>query len=104
MMVCKPAPTPLSSSSKITSHDGDPLGRDDATKYCSLVGALQYITLTRPDISFTVNKVYQYLHAPTTIHWTTVKWILHFLKHTISSVFHIRHSTSTMVSAFSDAD
>jgi hypothetical protein len=104
MTACKLAPTPLPSSSKILAHDGDPLGPDDATKYHNIVGALQYLTLTHPDIFFMVNKVCQYLHAHTSAHWMTVKQILHFLKHTISSVFHIRRSPSTMISAFSDAD
>jgi hypothetical protein len=104
MTACKPAPTPLSSSSKISVHDSDPLGPDDAIKYRSIVDALQYLTLTRPDISFAVNKVSQYLHAPTSVHWMAVKQILRFLKHTIYLVFHIQRSTSTMVSAFSDVD
>jgi hypothetical protein len=51
-----------------------------------------------------VNKVCQYLHAHTSAHWMTVKQILHFLRHTISLVFHIRRSPSTMISAFSDVD
>jgi hypothetical protein len=40
MMSCKPAPTPLSSSTKISAHDGTPLSPEDATKYRSIVGAL----------------------------------------------------------------
>jgi hypothetical protein len=104
MTTCKPAPTPLSSSSKFSAHDGVLLSPEDATKYHIVVGALQYLTLTRPDISFSVNKVCQYIHAPTSIHWTAVKRLLHFLKHTISSAFLIRRSSSTMISAFSDAD
>ncbi|KAK1692440.1 hypothetical protein QYE76_009137 [Lolium multiflorum] len=67
------APTPLSSSESLTLYDGTPLGPDDCTQYRSMVGALQYLTLTRPDLSFSVNKVCQYLHAPTTAHWTAVK-------------------------------
>jgi hypothetical protein len=43
--------------------------------YRSIVGTLQYLTLTRPDISFSVNKVCQYLHSPTTVHLTAVKRI-----------------------------
>jgi hypothetical protein len=58
MTACKPAPTPLSSSSKITTHDGDPVGPDGVTKYRSIVGALQYLTLTRLDISFVANKIF----------------------------------------------
>jgi hypothetical protein len=103
MVSCKPATTPLSSSIKLTVHEGDLLGTEDATKYRNMVGALQYLTLTRPDISFTVNNACQYLHPPTTIHLTTVKRILHFLKYTIDSGLYIRKS-STMISAFSDAD
>jgi hypothetical protein len=60
--------------------------------------------LTRPDISFAVNKVCQYLHSPTTIHWTAVKRILHFLKHTSNFGLHIHRSSSILVSAFSDVD
>jgi hypothetical protein len=58
----------------------------------------------RPDISYPINKVCQFLHSPTSAHWCTVKRILHFLKHTIDSAFLIRPSSSTLVSAFSDAN
>jgi hypothetical protein len=103
MSTCKAAPTPLAASVKISAHEGEPLTSEESTKYHSIVGALQYLTLTRPDISFSVNKVCQYLHLPTSIHWTAVKRILRFLKHTLGHGLHIRCSTSTMVSAFLDA-
>jgi hypothetical protein len=57
MASCKPAPTPLSCSTKISAQVGTPLSSKDSTNYCSIVGALQYLTLTRHDISFAVNKV-----------------------------------------------
>ena len=75
----KPVDTPLSTSEKLRLTDGSPLGPDDSTKYRSLVGALQYLTLTRPDISFAVNKVCQFLHAPTTVHFSSVKRILRYV-------------------------
>jgi hypothetical protein len=80
------------------------MGPKDATKYRSMVGALQYLTLTRLDISFSVSKVCQFLHSPTTAHLTVVKQILRFLKHTIHFGLHIHRSPSTMVNAFSDVD
>jgi histone deacetylase 1/2 len=53
----KAVDTPLSSSEKLSITNGTILGAEDSTKYRSLVGALQYLTLTRPDISYAVNKV-----------------------------------------------
>jgi uncharacterized MnhB-related membrane protein len=59
---------------------GDALGSVDATAYKSIVGGLQYFMLTRPDVAFSVNKVCQYLNAPTTLHYTAVKRILQYVK------------------------
>jgi hypothetical protein len=72
MQNCKPMRTPFAVDEKLSLNDGDLLSATDATSYRSVVGALQYFTLTRLDISFAVNKVYQSLHAPTTHHWSDV--------------------------------
>lgn len=68
MFNCKTVSTPLSTIEKLSAYNGSILGVNDATKYRSIVGALQYLTLTRPDISFAVNKVCQFLHSPTVQH------------------------------------
>jgi histone deacetylase 1/2 len=65
---CKSSPTPLSVTEKLSREDGVSLGPEDATRYRSIVGGLHYLTLTRPDLAFSVNKVCQVLHAPTTVH------------------------------------
>ena len=104
MKDCKPAPTPLSSTEKLSAFDGELLEPEDSTRYRSVVGALQYLTLTRPDISFSVNKVCQYLHAPTTVHRSAVKRILRYVKNTINTGLAFSKSSSTLLSAFSDAD
>jgi histone deacetylase 1/2 len=88
----KSVDTPLAVSEKIRLTDRTILGAEDATHYRSVVGALQYLTLTRPDISFSVNKVCQYLHAPTTIHWSAVKRILRYVRGTINYGLKIRTS------------
>ena len=104
MQQCKPASTPMSASEKLSAYEGTPVSAEGSTRYRSIVGALQYLTLTRPDISFAVNKVCQYLHALTTVHWTTVKRILRYLKNTTRLGIRIARSPSSLVSGFSDAD
>lgn len=50
--------------------------------YYSVVGSLQYMAFTRPNISFAVNHVCQYIRCPRLPHWITVKYILRYLNHT----------------------
>lgn len=104
MMNCKAATTPLAVSEKLSASEGTPLGPNDSTQYRSIVGALQYLTLTRPDLAFPVNKVCQFLHCPTTDHWTAVKRILRYLKQSIKTGLKIERSSSCLISGFSDAD
>jgi hypothetical protein len=101
---CKSVNTPLPSVEKISATEGDPLGPEDSTNYRSVVGALQYLTLTRPDISFAVNRACQFLHQPTTTHWSLVKRILRYVQGTIKLGLGINKSKSMLVSAYSDAD
>ena len=69
MFQCKPTTTPMSITDKLTALVGDLLSFEDATEYRSIVDGLQYLLITRPDISFAVNRVCQYLHAPRDSHW-----------------------------------
>ncbi|GKU86988.1 hypothetical protein SLEP1_g1451 [Rubroshorea leprosula] len=59
--------TPMSSSGLSPQSGSPPLS--DATAYRQLLGSLQYLSLTRPDILFAVNKLSQYMHCPTELHW-----------------------------------
>ncbi|GKD59409.1 ribonuclease H-like domain-containing protein [Tanacetum coccineum] len=54
MQHCNPCKTPVDTESKLGS-DGDPVS--DPTLYRSLAGALQYLTFTRPDISYVVQQI-----------------------------------------------
>jgi hypothetical protein len=68
MKNCKLVITPMCTFEKLSLAEGVRLGEVDITMYWSIVGTLQYLTLTRPDLSFSVNKVCQFLHAPTMVH------------------------------------
>ena len=102
MTYAKPISFPMSSAPVLSAFHGDSL--PDPTEYRSTVGALQYLSLTKPDISFAVNKVCQFMHRPTNIHWQAVKCILRYLKHTISHGLLFTKSTSSLLEAYSDAD
>jgi histone deacetylase 1/2 len=99
MQNCRASPTPLSSSKKLTAYEGSPLGDEDSINYRSMVDALQYLTLTRPDISYVVNEVGQY-----TAHSAAAKRILRYIKDTSTVGLTFMRSSSCMVSAFFDAD
>jgi hypothetical protein len=75
-----------------------------ATSYHNIVRGLQYLTLTRSDLAFFINKVCQFLHAPTTLHMVVVKQILRYVQCTIDMGLHIIKSPSLLVSGFSDTD
>jgi len=104
MTKCKAMVTPLSSTEKLSRIKGEALGLEDSTRYRSIVGALQYLTLTRPDLAYSVNNVCQFLHVPTTVHWTSVKRILRYIHLTSGIGLRIGKTSSTLLSAFSDAD
>ncbi|KAL3571765.1 hypothetical protein D5086_025669 [Populus alba] len=83
MLSCKPVDTPISASKATIMSD--PLF-SDATRFRQLVGALQYLTFTHPDIFFTVNQVCQFMHAPIESHWAAVKRILCYLCGSIEDI------------------
>uniref|UniRef100_A0A803Q615 Integrase catalytic domain-containing protein n=1 Tax=Cannabis sativa TaxID=3483 RepID=A0A803Q615_CANSA len=65
MMHVKPCATPMTIGKMLSISDGELL--ENPTEYRSIIGALQYLTHTRPDLSFSVNKLSQFLKAPTTL-------------------------------------
>ncbi|XP_071712656.1 uncharacterized mitochondrial protein AtMg00810-like [Rutidosis leptorrhynchoides] len=101
LLDAKPAATPLSTSTYLTSH-GKPF--HDATQYRSLVGALQYLTITRLDLSYAVNQVSQFLHAPTINNFQAVKRILGYIKGTLAYGLSFIHASAPNVLGYSDAD
>ncbi|CAN6544900.1 unnamed protein product [Malus baccata var. baccata] len=97
----KPCATPLSTSK--LDHSSPLL--DNAAQYRSFVGALQYLTWTRLDLSFAVNLVCQYMHSPRQSHFQDVKHIFQYLKGSIDlGLWFPKSSSPPSITAFSDAD
>ena len=77
MSSCKPISTPMPSKGQHLPNCNELY--PDPTHYKSIVGGLQYLTFTRPDISYSVNFVCQFMHAPTLAHYKLVKRILRYV-------------------------
>lgn len=80
MNECTSSPTPIVSTTWLNSYEGVPFS--DTILYQSRVGAILYSVHTRSDISYVMNKSCQFVQRPSTIHWTTVKGVLQYLKGT----------------------
>jgi hypothetical protein len=102
MLNAKPVSSPMSPSKPLSLFDGEAF--DDPSLYRSIVGSLQYLSLTRLDVSFAVNKVCQFLHRPTIHHWAAVKRILRYLKHTLYHGLLLCRNSAPQLHAYSDAD
>ncbi|PNX93880.1 retrovirus-related Pol polyprotein from transposon TNT 1-94 [Trifolium pratense] len=94
--------SPMSTSTSLTQHNG--ASSVNITEYRSMIGSLQYLSMTRPDIAYTVNKLAQFMQHPSSIHFTALKRLLRYLKATIFHGLHLKRSSSNTLYAFSDAD
>jgi hypothetical protein len=87
----------LETNVKLIAIDGKPLL--DVTLYMQLVGNLIYLTVTRPNISYVVHLIKQFMSAPHSTHYVVVLCILHYVKG-----LHFSSHSSLELHAYSDAD
>ena len=74
MTDCKPCSTPVDTQAKLSADLDDPVV--DPTDYRSLAGALQYITFTKPNLTYTVQQVCLHMHDPQESHLAALKRLL----------------------------
>ena len=106
MQDCKPRYTPCEMKTLDQGEDSEPLNSDELTLYKQIVGALIYImTATRPDISYTVTRLSQYMSNAETCHMTMAKHALRYLKGTIDDkLTFVKSAEPLRVTGFYDAD
>nr|GFC39744.1 ribonuclease H-like domain-containing protein [Tanacetum cinerariifolium] len=93
--------TPVDTESKL-GVDGDPVS--DPTLYRSLACSLQYLTFTRPDISYSVQQVCLHMHDPQEPHISPLKRILRYVQGTINYGLQLFSSSTTDLVSYSDVD
>ncbi|XP_019190817.1 PREDICTED: uncharacterized protein LOC109185294 [Ipomoea nil] len=101
MVDCKPLATPLSvarSSELSTEPFANP------TQYRSLAGALQYLTVTRSNLSYAVNQLCQHMQSPMVYDWVVLKRVLRYVKGTLDFGLRLRPSPHSTLHAYSDSD
>ncbi|XP_020701550.1 uncharacterized protein LOC110113342 [Dendrobium catenatum] len=97
----KPAPTPFSVHFKSTTDSHIPF--TDPLLYCKIIGSLQYLTITCPDIAFTTNFLCQSMHQPLNIHFQKLKRLLRYIKGTTAYGLPIPHG-DLILRSYSDVD
>jgi hypothetical protein len=102
MLDCRAVSTPIDTRAKLSADAGDPIA--DASEYRSLVGGLQYLTMTRPDLSYAVQQACLHMHDPRAHHLAMVKRILRYISGTADHGLQIHRSTSLDLIGYSDAD
>lgn len=102
MLDAKPVSTPLPTSPKLTLHSGTLI--DNAAEYRMVVGSLQYLAFTRPDIAYAVNRLSLFMHKPTTDHWQAAKRVLRYLSGTLSYEIFLCKNSPLTLHGFSDED
>ena len=101
MVDYKPISTPLKAKTRTSSNN---VLLEYQSYFRGLVGVLQYLTLTRLDLSYSVNYASQFMHASTVVHLKMVQRILRYVKGTIDISLHFTSNTTLDLCAFSNAD
>jgi len=102
MLGSAPMPTPMNFSRHKSTNIGEPLA--DPTPFRRLLGRLIYLTHTRPDITFVVHHLSQFITTPTTLHHQASMRILRYLKHHPGQGIFFDSISNLQLKAFCDSD
>jgi transposase InsO family protein len=78
LLACKPSKLPMDPNLRLSQHDG--LLLDDPTVYRRLVGRLLYLSLTRPDLVYSIQVLSQFMSQPRQPHLDAAHKVLHYIK------------------------
>ncbi|XP_022899321.1 uncharacterized protein LOC111412620 [Olea europaea var. sylvestris] len=101
-LASKPAALPMDPKLKLSSYEGDLIV--DASMYRKLTGRLLYLTISRPDITFAVHKLSQFVSQPRQPHLDAAHHLLQYIKASPGQGILFSAQSSLQLRAFADAD
>ncbi|KAK4338230.1 hypothetical protein RND71_042717 [Anisodus tanguticus] len=102
MSSCKSYPTPIDTKSKLIAKSSTPY--KDPSHYRNIAGALQYLTFTRPDISYEVQQICLFMHNPMDEHMHALRRILRYIQGTLHHGMHLYPSLITSLVSYTNTD
>lgn len=102
MQDCAPIPTPP--PIKLHPLQGEDELFPEPSYFRSLAGKLQYLTLTRPDLQFSVNYICPKMHMPSVSDFQLLKRILRYVKGTVETGININKAAHSTLVCYSDSD
>ena len=94
--------TSLSLNVKLCVEDEIPFV--DPTLYRCLIGKLNFLTNTGPDLAYAVQNLSQYMQCPRSSHWQALLHTLNYVNSTCGQGILLRGDTKLVLKAFSDSD
>ena len=76
----------------------------DSSVYYRLIGRLMYLTISRPDITYVVTKLSQYMSQPWVLHLNALHHLLRYLKSSLGQGLLFSSSSQLKLMAYADAD
>lgn len=99
----KPCKTPMCTGLKLAKATSDNM-YEDPTLYRSMIGAPNYVIISRPDVAYTVSKLSQYMDCSSKEHWVACKHVLRYLKGTQDHGLQFRSGNVMQLVAYTDAN